>query len=340
MHVQTTTPLDDRLHHRLRPSGGDRDAAGKFETLLCVLLVPEGDKEWYLYAARAGLPIGVASHRSYVSLTRSPVAKAPTNRPAPPPFSSIMARRRRWSAAKPGGHGTNLIVIPRSSSASGLPFPTRFRVFSRRCGAIFESPATAEPSCHNMNLILIPESGPGMLKDDQCIGTLNRAEAPHAWPISEPVLNLFKVLRGLFRARILERVRPAGGGTVMRILPLARTAAHRSVIASVPSAACKKGRAEAASEPGVADFRAGFEPFQGVARTFPGASLDRTGRAGRRLHGYADFAACQDWRPCMHHLRRSTRTRGVQRSQGGPPQRQSQYILPFQCNGLNRYTNA
>jgi hypothetical protein len=35
------------------------------ETLLRVLLVPEGDKEWYLYAARAGLPIGVASHRSF-----------------------------------------------------------------------------------------------------------------------------------------------------------------------------------------------------------------------------------------------------------------------------------
>jgi len=63
-------------------------------------LVPEGDKEWYLYAARAGLLVGVASHRSYVGLTRSPVAKAPTNRPAPPPpFSFIMARRRRWSAA-------------------------------------------------------------------------------------------------------------------------------------------------------------------------------------------------------------------------------------------------
>ena len=31
--------------------------------------VPGGDKEWYLYATRAGLPIGVASHRSYVSLS-------------------------------------------------------------------------------------------------------------------------------------------------------------------------------------------------------------------------------------------------------------------------------
>ena len=56
MHVQTTAPLDDRLHHRLLPSEGDRDAAGTFETLLCVLPVPGGDKEWYLYAARAGLP--------------------------------------------------------------------------------------------------------------------------------------------------------------------------------------------------------------------------------------------------------------------------------------------
>ena len=69
MHVQTTTSLDDRLHHRLLPSEGDRDAAGTFKTLLRVLPVPEGDKEWYLYAARAGLPFGVASHRSFVSLS-------------------------------------------------------------------------------------------------------------------------------------------------------------------------------------------------------------------------------------------------------------------------------
>jgi hypothetical protein len=40
-----------------------------FKTLLRVLPVPEGDKEWYLYAARAGLPFGVASHRSFVSLS-------------------------------------------------------------------------------------------------------------------------------------------------------------------------------------------------------------------------------------------------------------------------------
>jgi hypothetical protein len=31
MHVQTTTSLDDRLHHRLLPSEGDRDAAGTFK---------------------------------------------------------------------------------------------------------------------------------------------------------------------------------------------------------------------------------------------------------------------------------------------------------------------
>ncbi len=99
MHVQTTAPLNDRLHHRFLPSEGDRDAAGTFETLPCVLPVPEGDKEWYLYAARAGLLIGVASHRRVVSLNTIARREAPTNRPAPPPFSSIMARRRRWLAA-------------------------------------------------------------------------------------------------------------------------------------------------------------------------------------------------------------------------------------------------
>ncbi len=85
-----------------------------------------------------------------------------------------------------------------------------------------------------MNLILIPESGPGMLKDDQCIGTLNRAEAP----------------------------------------------------------AC------------VADFRAGFEPFQSVARTFPGARFVRKGPAGRRRDGYANFAARQDGGPSVSHRER------------------------------------
>ena len=68
MHIQPAAPLDDRLHRRLLPSEGDRDAAGTFETLPCVLPVPGGDKEWYLYAARAGLLIGVASHRRDVSL--------------------------------------------------------------------------------------------------------------------------------------------------------------------------------------------------------------------------------------------------------------------------------
>jgi hypothetical protein len=32
MHVETTTPLDDHLHHRLLPSEGDCDAAATFET--------------------------------------------------------------------------------------------------------------------------------------------------------------------------------------------------------------------------------------------------------------------------------------------------------------------
>ena len=111
---------------------------------------------------------------------------------------------------------------------------------------------------------------------------LGRPDRPERGsPISEPVLNLFKALHGLFRARdSAERVGPAGGGTVMRILPLARMAADGSVIASDPSAARKKGWAEAAPGSRGGDFRAGFEPFQGVVRTFPGASFGRRGRPG------------------------------------------------------------
>ena len=71
-----------------------------FKTLLRVLPVPEGDKEWYLYAARAGLPFGVPNHRRDFSLTTIARREAPTNRLAPLTlFSFIMARRRRWSAA-------------------------------------------------------------------------------------------------------------------------------------------------------------------------------------------------------------------------------------------------
>ncbi len=39
-----------------------------------------------------------------------------------------------------------------SSSAWGLPFPSRFRVFSRRCGAICESPSTA-------NVVMLANAG-------------------------------------------------------------------------------------------------------------------------------------------------------------------------------------
>ena len=77
---------------------GDRDAAGIVETLPRVLPVPGGDKKWYLYAARAGLSIGVASHRRGFSLNTIARGEPRTNRPAPPPFSLIMARQRRWLA--------------------------------------------------------------------------------------------------------------------------------------------------------------------------------------------------------------------------------------------------
>src|SRR5271166_5165129 len=98
MHVQPTTPLNDHLHLRLHPKEGDRDAAGIVETLPRVLPVPGGDKKWYLYAARAGLIFGVASHRSIVSLNTIARGETRTNRLAPPPFSPIMARHRRWLA--------------------------------------------------------------------------------------------------------------------------------------------------------------------------------------------------------------------------------------------------
>ena len=99
MHVKSRAPLNDHLHLRLHPKGGDRDATGRVETLPRVLPVPGGDKEWYLYAARAGLLIGVASHRRDVSLNTIAGREALIKRPAPPTFSSIMARRRRWLAA-------------------------------------------------------------------------------------------------------------------------------------------------------------------------------------------------------------------------------------------------
>ena len=69
MHVQTAAPFNKRLHHRLLPSEGDRGAAGTFETLPYVLPVPGGDKEWRLYAARAGLLLGVGTTAGIPSLS-------------------------------------------------------------------------------------------------------------------------------------------------------------------------------------------------------------------------------------------------------------------------------
>ena len=48
---------------------------------------------------KAGLPFGVANHRRFVSLSTIARCQAPTNRPAPPAFSFIMVRCRRWLAA-------------------------------------------------------------------------------------------------------------------------------------------------------------------------------------------------------------------------------------------------
>ena len=88
--VTQTRSHNEHLHLRLHSKEGGRDAAGIVETLPRVLPVPG-----YLYAARAG----VACHRRDVSLTTIARGETWTNRPAPPPFSSIMARHRRWLAA-------------------------------------------------------------------------------------------------------------------------------------------------------------------------------------------------------------------------------------------------
>src|SRR6202011_2845234 len=64
------------------------------------------DKEWYLYATRAGLIIGVANHRRVVSLNTIARREVRTIRPAPqlktaqppPPFSPIVVRATRWLA--------------------------------------------------------------------------------------------------------------------------------------------------------------------------------------------------------------------------------------------------
>src|SRR5215472_14292584 len=80
-------------------AGGDRDAAGTIKILPRVLPVPRGDKEWYLYAARAGLSSGVVTYRVRSGLNTIASGEVRTNRPALPPFSLIMVRRSRVTAA-------------------------------------------------------------------------------------------------------------------------------------------------------------------------------------------------------------------------------------------------
>src|SRR5215471_10744709 len=81
-------------------AGGDRDAAGTIKILPRVLPVPRGDKEWYLYAARAGLSRGALTYRVRSGLNTIASGEVRTNRPALPPFSLIMVRRRRCLALK------------------------------------------------------------------------------------------------------------------------------------------------------------------------------------------------------------------------------------------------
>ncbi len=113
-------------------------------------------------SSSSGLPF--SSRFRVFSRRCGAICESPSTRPTPPERRNASrlepggkGRRGRWLrqsparirpvfralvTAKPGGHDKTLIAIPGSSS-SGLPFATRFRVFSRRCGAICESPSTA-----------------------------------------------------------------------------------------------------------------------------------------------------------------------------------------------------
>ena len=92
-----------------RIAGGEADTARKVSnqltdasTRLFAAASSVGSGNAFSNANRAadhGLLIGVANHRSDVSLNTIAHREAETNRPAPPPFLPIMARRRRCLAA-------------------------------------------------------------------------------------------------------------------------------------------------------------------------------------------------------------------------------------------------
>src|SRR5271166_4213169 len=94
---------------------------------------------------------------------RSPVAEAPTNRPAPPPFSSIMARRRRWLAAmnakrgprppRPPGRETTMLEHVLDAPAHTLALRASGTILARDVEAAIE-PAFG-PSAAATGLVII-----------------------------------------------------------------------------------------------------------------------------------------------------------------------------------------
>ena len=181
-----------------------------------------------------------------------PAATARTDVSARPNSMGLGAKTCDIGTAKPPRHDRNLIVIPRSSSASGLPFPTRFRVFSRRCGAISKSPGDRNaraalrgaPSCRPR---AIPGASPG--------------RDPEPW-----------------RARVLDRQIAALAAMDARVRGHDNVGSYfRPSLPSRPAMTGTSSRSPGQARRRACHFQLGFKCFQGDAAPL---SILRNSQAG------------------------------------------------------------
>ena len=99
VHVQPTAPLNNHPHHRLLPSDGDRDAADTSRHCYTCSPFPGAIKNGTSMRRGPDCLSGSQTTAEISSLDTIARAETGINRPAPPPFSFVMARRRRWLAA-------------------------------------------------------------------------------------------------------------------------------------------------------------------------------------------------------------------------------------------------
>ncbi len=176
---------------------------------------------------------------------------------------------------------------------------------------------------------------------------------PHAWPISEPVLNLFKALHGLFRARdSVEWVRPPGEFGLTWILPLARAAARGPVIASGPSAARKKVGLNHTPGPNRPERGSPIsEPVLNLFKLVGPAISNSVSSVFKEMRRHFRVSVnCRLWlshreRPPDRYpgMRRSSRNEGHAKFARNPPRRQSPSInerAPASFPGVSRLGSA